>query len=80
MKQSKLDSFLEASSNTAVGFFISWGVWVFIVAPLFGFETGAGGSFLITCIFTVTSILRSYLLRRWFDGRSIYHVLKGKIA
>jgi hypothetical protein len=75
-----MDSFLEACTNTGIGFFISWAVWVFIVDPLFGFHASAGRSLLITSIFTVTSIARSYVLRRLFDGRTAYAFLKGMLA
>lgn len=79
-KQSKMDSFLESISNVAVGFFISWATWVFVVDPLFGFNTAGGTSFLITMIFTITSIIRSYVLRRIFNGRTIWQFAKEKFA
>lgn len=67
--QSRLSSGLEATLNTASGFVISWMVWTFVVAPFYGLPFHAGQSFAITCIFTVTSLLRSYLWRRYFNGR-----------
>ncbi len=65
--QSQKHSVVEAVVNTAVGFAISWAVWVFIVAPLFDIPYHHGQGFAITCIFTVTSLLRSYVLRRIFN-------------
>jgi hypothetical protein len=76
--QTQLDSFLEAASNTAVGFIVSWLTWIVVVAPLYGLAVGAASSLGITAIFTVSSLLRSYVLRRAFDGRSVYSVLRGR--
>lgn len=68
MNQSKLESFIEAVVNTFIGFFISLVVWV-SVAPLFGYEVKAGTSILLTGVFTVVSVARSYFLRRFFNAR-----------
>jgi uncharacterized membrane protein YraQ (UPF0718 family) len=75
--QSKTDSFLEAVSNVAVGFFISLAVMEFIIEPLFQLGTSAGTNIVITCIFTVTSIIRAYLLRRIFNERTMWQAIKG---
>lgn len=79
-KQHKMDSLIEAVLNTAVGFIISWAVWVWVVAPLFGFNNGAGTSFLVTCIFTVTSLLRQYFIRRLLDGKTIWEFIRAKYS
>jgi hypothetical protein len=50
------------------GFFISWAVWVYIVAPLYGFDAGYVKALSITCIFTVSSLIRSFVIRRWFNN------------
>lgn len=65
--QSKKHSALESIVSTTIGFLISWGVWVWMVAPLFDIPYRGGQGFLITCIFTVTSLVRGYVLRRVFD-------------
>ena len=68
MEQTRLVSFIEAALNTFSGFFISLGVWIFIVAPLFNVDVTYGGSLAITSIFTVSSLLRSFVIRRWFNN------------
>ena len=68
MKQTKLESLLEAGANISVGFFISWGVWVFVVSPVWHLPTTQSMGFLITCVFTVTSITRMYIMRRFFNA------------
>lgn len=68
MDQSKLVSFIESMLNVFAGFFISWGMWVFVVAPMYGLDTNMGTALGITGIFTVTSLARSYLIRRYFNN------------
>lgn len=68
MKQSKLESLIEASLNTASGFVVSLIVWQFLVAPMFGLPVNWAMNFGITIIFTVVSILRSYIWRRFFNA------------
>lgn len=65
--QSKKHSALEAIIGTAVGFAISWALLTFVISPLFHLKTNYSEDFLITCIFTVASVLRSYGVRRFFN-------------
>lgn len=65
--QRRFHSFLEATAGTAVGFAISWALLSFIISPLFHLRTNGGEDFIITCIFTIASILRSYFVRRVFN-------------
>lgn len=65
--QTKLGSFVEAWANIAVGFAINFTANM-LVLPLFGFAITAGKAFGIGLIFTVISLVRSYVLRRWFNG------------
>jgi hypothetical protein len=67
MAQTKLGSFVEAWANIAVGFTINWCANM-LVLPLFGFHVTGSQAFGIGIIFTVISLLRSYLLRRYFNG------------
>ena len=64
--QTKKQSLIEASTNTAIGFGISFAS-TFLILPLVGIETTAGTNLLITVYFTVISILRGYVIRRWFN-------------
>lgn len=65
--QKQLHSIIEAVTGTAVGFIISWALLSFLISPLFHLKTNYGEDFLITCIFTVASVLRSYGVRRFFN-------------
>lgn len=65
MEQSRLMSLVEVVMSTLIGFVVSvWANWA--VLPLFGFKVKLAESFAITLIFTVISIVRSYLVRRFF--------------
>ena len=64
--QTRRMSLLEASLNTATGFFISF-LANFIVLPWFGHRVSIADSFWITAIFTTLSIARSYAWRRFMN-------------
>jgi len=68
LKQSKVESAVEATLNTLSGFLLSLIAWVFIVAPFFGLPFDWGTSLGITVFFTFMSIGRNYLIRRFFVG------------
>ena len=68
MRQSRLGSLVEVSVNIAIGFLINW-IANILVLPLFGFEVTATQAFHMGLIFTVISVARSYVVRRWFEQR-----------
>ena len=85
MQQTKLESHIESTANIASGFVISYLVWLFVVGPLINagyVEVGhAGDAFVITSIFTVTSYLRSFFWRRFFNAglhKWVHRALKDK--
>lgn len=65
--QTKLGSFVEAWANIAVGFAINFCANL-LVLPLFGLNVTPSDAFGIGVIFTAISLVRSYVLRRWFNG------------
>ncbi len=66
MKQSKKDSLIESMTNTAIGFTISLAS-TFIIFPLVGIQSTGFKNVLITIFFTVVSIARGYVIRRYFN-------------
>jgi hypothetical protein len=66
--QTRLESFLEAASSTAFGFAISFGVWQSIAGPIFGYHVTLVDNFWLTTIFTVVSLVRQYVFRRFFNA------------
>lgn len=67
MSQTKIGSFAEAWLNIAVGFGINFAANM-VVLPQFGFPVTPWAAFGIGLVFTVISLARSYILRRWFNG------------
>jgi hypothetical protein len=68
--QTKKQSFLESVTNTAIGFIISLAS-TFVIFPLMGLHSTAGKNIVITLFFTLVSILRGYVIRRFFNKRLI---------
>jgi len=66
--QSRLGSLIEAAVNTALGWSINF-VANLIVLPRFGFHVTPLDAAGIGVVFTVISIARGYLVRRWFNAR-----------
>lgn len=64
--QSRLMSFIEAWANVFVGYWVSVAA-NYVVLPWFGFQVSASQAIGIGVIFTAISLVRSYLLRRWFN-------------
>lgn len=75
--QTQLGSFVEAWANIAVGFAINFSANMLIL-PYFGFAITAGKAFGIGVVFTVISLARSYVLRRWFNGLKFGNAEKVK--
>jgi len=67
MTQTRLGSFIEALVNVLIGYWIA----VFtqhLIFPLFGYYVSFHDNLLIGLVFTVISIARSYVLRRFFNS------------
>jgi hypothetical protein len=80
MKQSRLESMLEATINVASGFVIAMLVMEFVVVPLWGLPWTIGDNFIVTCIFTSVSVVRGYFWRRFFNAgvhRMVHRVVQG---
>jgi membrane protein implicated in regulation of membrane protease activity len=68
MNQTKLESLLESILNIGSGFIISLLVWAFIVVPVWNLPVNMTQNFIITGLFTVISVIRSYIWRRFFNA------------
>jgi hypothetical protein len=68
MSQTKFGSFVEGWANIFVGFGVNFSANLAIL-PLFGFSTlTVRSNLIIGGIYTVISLARSYILRRYFNG------------
>ena len=68
MDQSRWGSLVETVVNVAIGFVVSM-VLTALVFPAYGHHVTFNENLHITTIFTVASILRGYMVRRWFSQR-----------
>ena len=64
--QSRLQSFLESVANVVLGYGVALGAQL-LVFPLFGVVIPLSSNLAIGIIFTLVSLVRSYLLRRLFN-------------
>lgn len=75
MKQTKLVSLIEVCVNVATGFILAMCVWHFVIPIMFPRMAGPlTENFLITATFTVASVARGYLWRRFFNN-GFHHAL-----
>jgi len=68
MTQTRLGSFYEACINVVIGFSINYCANL-LIFPLFGFHIKPGANFVMGLLYTVISICRSYVIRRWFNAK-----------
>jgi hypothetical protein len=68
MTQTRLGSLIEAFVNVLIGFGINFTANL-IILPLFGYTPSLWDNFQIGLLYTVVSIARSYVIRRWFNAR-----------
>ena len=66
--QTKRQSLIETLTNVGVGWFISF-IANMLVLPLFGYNINLTDGVLISIIFTIISIVRGYVVRRWFNSK-----------
>jgi hypothetical protein len=67
MNQTKLESLAEVIINVVIGWIIGLATQL-LVFPIFGIHISLGDQFWISVVFTVVSIARSYIIRRWFNA------------
>lgn len=65
--QTRVQSAIEALANVLVGYGVAIASQL-LVFPLFGIHVPLSSNLAIGAWFTVISLLRSYVLRRWFNG------------
>lgn len=74
MRQSRLGSLVEVSINIFIGYWINF-IANLLILPLFGFHITLTDNLLMGLIYTLISVARSYVVRRWFE-RMIHKAAK----
>ena len=67
--QSRLHSAIESAANVVVGYLVAL-LSQLLIFPWFGIVVSISDNLLIGLWFTAISIVRSYVLRRWFTRRT----------
>lgn len=68
MLQTKRQSLIEILTNVAIGYLVSL-IANLIVLPLFNYNISLTDGIYISIIFTVISVVRGYIIRRWFNSK-----------
>lgn len=66
--QTKKQSLIESLTSTTIGIIIGI-VLNLTILPVFGYPVSLSDSLWISVIFTIVSIIRSYIIRRWFNSK-----------
>lgn len=67
MSQSRKGSFVEAVINVLIGLWINLTANM-LIFPHFGWHISVEQNIQLGIIYTAISIIRSYCIRRWFNG------------
>ena len=66
--QTKKQSFIETLTSVFVGWLIGV-ILNMLVLPLFDYNVSLTDGVLISIIFTAVSVIRGYVIRRWFNSK-----------
>ena len=85
LTQTRLESFIESLLNIGSGFILALLSWFYIIPVLFGVTSNFSQGLGITLFFTGLSIIRSFIWRRYFNGKTkkkvhsffIHHTARG---
>lgn len=67
MTQSRTQSLVEVCTNISIGWVVSF-IMQLIVFPQYDINLSFLDHIKISVLFTVVSIARGYIIRRWFNG------------
>lgn len=70
MRQKRIHSFIESLANIAIGYSVAIASQI-LIFPMFDIHIPLSSNFKIGAWFTGVSIIRSYIIRRWFTKRKI---------
>lgn len=80
MSQSRIDSFMEAATNVAIGVGVSMAANAVFIPMITGEPLSAAANGSLAVIYTIISLARSYIIRRAFNGRTVWAAIKARVA
>lgn len=66
--QSRLESFVESCVNTFIGFAINFAANWYLLPLVFGIRVTLHDNLILGALFTIISVARSYVIRRFFNS------------
>jgi hypothetical protein len=75
INQSRLGSFIESMVNVVLGLVVALGSQL-IIFPIVGIHVPLSINFKIMAWFTLISVVRSYIIRRWFNSKIHFMAFK----
>ena len=66
--QTKRESFIETITSVFVGWLIGV-ILNMLILPLFDYNITVVDSLWVSLIFTAVSVIRGYIIRRWFNSK-----------
>ena len=81
MQQSRLSSLIESIMNVVIGYGVAL-LSQIIIFPVFDIHISLQTNLWIGAWFTLISLLRSYVIRRWFNARlhAAAQTLSGRVV
>jgi len=68
VRQSRATSAMEAVANVAVGWLVAFAMQL-LLFPAVGVQASVSQNLVVSLVFTAVSLIRSYILRRFFALR-----------
>jgi len=68
MNQTRIGSLIESFMNICIGYLVAL-LSQIIIFPMFDIHVSLSDNLLIGAYFTGISLVRSYVIRRWFNAR-----------
>lgn len=68
MQQTRLGSLIESGMNIAIGYVVALASQL-LIFPMFDIYIPLSDNMMIGAWFTVISLARSYVIRRWFNAK-----------
>ena len=68
MNQTRIGSLIESFMNICIGYLVAL-LSQIIIFPMFDIHVSLSDNLLIGAYFTLISLVRSYVIRRWFNAR-----------
>jgi hypothetical protein len=78
--QTRVDSLMESLTNIVIGFGINFIANILILPAVLGVPVNLHELGLIGIFFTIVSVIRSYTLRRIFNGRTPWQAIRAALS